>query len=919
MTKTPKVTVILTSYNHANYLRESIDSVLQQTFTDFELLILDDASMDDSWQIINSYSDPRIRAFQNEINRLGEFPGLFPEKATGEFIAIHHSDDVWEPEKLEKQVHFLDDHPEVGAVFTNAMIIGERGEPFEDKTHFYYHIFDQPNRSRYEWLNFFFYHGNALCHPSVLIRRLCYENCGTYRRGLAQTPDFDMWIRLCLKYEIHVLPEKLVRFRVRSNEMNASGDRPATHIRGNFEFIQVLNNYRTIQTSEEFLKIFPNASEYFSPEGYDIDFALAMVALQTDMANIYKFFGLQLLFDAINDPDQGKKINSLYNFGSKEFIFLTFMNDVFSSEKEQMLQAQTARAQVQAARAQALTAQVQAITTYAEGLAAQGVQKDQKLQEMVNSKAWKLALILRKIRLALIPRNSLQEKPVRYALALLRKVRGVLKRILLFLRRDLYYLENNGLKETLLTIAHRITRSKPSIVKLDASTGASLQKILECLNIPLESEDVLSALITAKGRKKTSQIMAKIVGVEKMLSAPGKVGVSPIIQTSQLPPARPKAGKGNILFITGEFPSPYHGGGNRVLNFIKLLSENNNIYLCTCFFKKEDEKDLPELASYCHAILKIPLERFGGNQAEIRKLIGRTSMDIVHYEWPRSLENYDPGYGKIHIFTYMEAVSLRLLMEMDCLTPLSTVWLEKFEQLAYVLQLEFSGASRMDARIAVTRKDAEFFRNLYPFQKYAILNHGVNFEDFVLPEIEPEPHSLVFVGNYRHYPNVDALEFFFNEIWESILKNIPDVRINLVGAHPPENITRRADGEHIFVIGEVADVRPYIQKASVCIAPLISGVGLRGKVLEYAALRRPFVATSLATTDLIFKNGIDYLCADTALEFSEKVIALLKDPQLAKRIADAAYETARQNYDTKRLTGFLLSLYDYVEENQNVK
>jgi glycosyltransferase involved in cell wall biosynthesis len=205
----PRVSVILTSYNHEKYIREAIKSALAQTFNDFELIIWDDASTDNSWQIINSYTDPRIVAFRNNERRRGIF-GInkaISQITSGEYIAIHHSDDVWEPDKLAKQVAFLDENHEIGAIFTNALAIGEDSKPLNDFSHFYSIIFDQPNRTRHEWLNLFFNRGNALCHPSVLIRRECYDRCGLYRFGLAQVTDFDMWIRLCMKYEIYVLPE----------------------------------------------------------------------------------------------------------------------------------------------------------------------------------------------------------------------------------------------------------------------------------------------------------------------------------------------------------------------------------------------------------------------------------------------------------------------------------------------------------------------------------------------------------------------------------------------------------------------------------------------------------------------------------------------------------------------------------------
>ncbi|NLJ19748.1 MAG: glycosyltransferase, partial [Bacteroidales bacterium] len=130
MKKNIKVSIVLSSYNHEKYIKKAIDSALNQTFSDFELIIWDDASSDTSWQIISSYTDPRIRAFRNEKNLGGgNAKKAITEIAVGEYIAIHHSDDIWEPDKLEKQVAFLDANPEIGAVFSQAQIIDENGDP----------------------------------------------------------------------------------------------------------------------------------------------------------------------------------------------------------------------------------------------------------------------------------------------------------------------------------------------------------------------------------------------------------------------------------------------------------------------------------------------------------------------------------------------------------------------------------------------------------------------------------------------------------------------------------------------------------------------------------------------------------------------------------------------------------------------
>lgn len=332
MQKNPKVSIILTSYNHEKYIKDAIDSALNQTFSDFELIIWDDASTDESWRIITEYSDPRIQAYKNEINIGGGNSRKAIEGVTqGEYIAIHHSDDIWEPQKLEKQVAFLDTHPEVGAVFSLASIIDENGDPFTDVTNFYYRIFDQPNRTRFEWLNFFFYKGNALCHPSILIRKKCYDDCGTYRLGMAQLPDLDMWVRLCLQYEIHVLPEKLVRYRVRAGQQNASSSRADTRIRHAFEWLHIYENYRAIRSTDELLKIFPEAAEYNTLQGCDIGYVLAMMALKKEGRERPErdLFGLNMLFEIFSDPERAQKVQDLYGFKNRDFINLTGEYDNF--------------------------------------------------------------------------------------------------------------------------------------------------------------------------------------------------------------------------------------------------------------------------------------------------------------------------------------------------------------------------------------------------------------------------------------------------------------------------------------------------------------------------------------------------------------------------------------------------------------
>ncbi len=329
----PKVSVILTSLNHAKFICEAIDSTLNQTFTDFELIILDDASSDNSWDLINQYSDPRIKAFRSE--RQGEDVFLLnraiSELVTGEHIAIHHSDDVWEVDKLGKQVAYLEAHTEVGAVFTWAQIIDENGIESENSW------FKQENKSQWQWLNQLFHEQNHLSHPSVLIRKQCYQDVGLYRQGLAQTGDAEMWSRVLTRFSIHIIQEKITKHRRFSDKSNTSGHRIEVAIRASNEWNVLRENYLSIANFEDIVATFPNLERFRNPEGFDNKFLLAMACLYECKQRSAWQLGLTWLFDLLNDKTRYEKIRELYSFSYLDFIRLTAEFDVYFVERDEQI------------------------------------------------------------------------------------------------------------------------------------------------------------------------------------------------------------------------------------------------------------------------------------------------------------------------------------------------------------------------------------------------------------------------------------------------------------------------------------------------------------------------------------------------------------------------------------------------------
>ncbi len=324
----PRISVCIPSYNHENYIAGTIQSVLSQTYQDFEIVVVDDGSVDGTVAAIQTFDDPRLRLFSFPRNQGAcKASNHAILQSTGEFIAILNSDDEFLPHKLETQVRFLDEHPEVGAVFGYPQIIDQDGSVIPDSPQ--REVFVRENRSRFEWLRYFFIVGNCLCHPTILIRRSCYEKIGLYDLRLAQLPDFDMWVRLCTSHEIHIIPENLINFRVHRNEENASGRNPTNLSRLTLEFFQVLNHYLDSKISSQFRYIFPDIIENLSDFRSNlVPFYLATIALQVELIP-NKLFGLQTLFDVLKDDAIAEQLSQLYDFTYANFLDLTKQYDLF--------------------------------------------------------------------------------------------------------------------------------------------------------------------------------------------------------------------------------------------------------------------------------------------------------------------------------------------------------------------------------------------------------------------------------------------------------------------------------------------------------------------------------------------------------------------------------------------------------------
>lgn len=212
MNKKPLVTVFTPVYNCGEYLQETIESVLNQTFTDFEYLLVDDCSTDNSVAIIEQFSDPRIRLIKNRENKgISYNRNLGIEKSNGKYLAMLDGDDIALDTRLEKQIEFLERNPDYGILGTSVINMDSSGTPFNQDIQF--GIPDEQIPSRMLFNNYI-YTSSATINKNYLTDDL------RFKEEFVVAEDYELWIRLIRNCKIGIIREKLIKYRIHDSSIS---------------------------------------------------------------------------------------------------------------------------------------------------------------------------------------------------------------------------------------------------------------------------------------------------------------------------------------------------------------------------------------------------------------------------------------------------------------------------------------------------------------------------------------------------------------------------------------------------------------------------------------------------------------------------------------------------------------------------
>ena len=210
----PQVTIVIPAYNSMSYLPQTLESVFQQTYEDFEVIVVNDGSTDETEKYVSSLNDPRLKLINQANQGLSGARNTGITNAQGKYIAFLDADDLWKPSKLAKQVRCLEERSEVGLVYTWTALADQNCKPTGRLI-----VSDAEGDV---WLQLLTELNFIGCGSTPLIRKNCFETVGLFDLELVVTEDWDMWLRIAANYPFAVIKEPLVLYRASPTSLSKS-------------------------------------------------------------------------------------------------------------------------------------------------------------------------------------------------------------------------------------------------------------------------------------------------------------------------------------------------------------------------------------------------------------------------------------------------------------------------------------------------------------------------------------------------------------------------------------------------------------------------------------------------------------------------------------------------------------------------
>ena len=384
-----------------------------------------------------------------------------------------------------------------------------------------------------------------------------------------------------------------------------------------------------------------------------------------------------------------------------------------------------------------------------------------------------------------------------------------------------------------------------------------------------------------------------------------------------------------LMWFSHFVPYPPRGGApQRSFNLIRQASKSWKVSLVAFNLEGHDPARLaeyqPELRKHCETVefWELPIrwrsplwwarlawspiypEPYGcrslwspGLAARWKQTLDRLRPALVHFD-SIDLGMFAPaaeGFRKALNHHNCESAMAYRRAEKEP-NPLKKAYL--WHQARKLERLERELCPRFDVNLAVSQLDVQTLQQGSPKAHFHVVENGTD-TDYFRPASENnvEPHSLIFAGSLRWYPNVSAIRFFVSEVWPRLKRQCPAVRLYLAGQKPPDSLVEwLRKYPDIIVIPTPEDIRPWVWKAAVFICPILDGGGTKLKILDALALGKAVVSTRIGCEGLQVREGVDVLLADTPENFTAQVKRALEDTELRKRLGESGRRVVEEKY-----------------------
>lgn len=403
-----------------------------------------------------------------------------------------------------------------------------------------------------------------------------------------------------------------------------------------------------------------------------------------------------------------------------------------------------------------------------------------------------------------------------------------------------------------------------------------------------------------------------------LIRAAGKNRVDNMVELSAEPspelPDRPL----RILFACWEVPSLRHGGGVCMSNLLMGLSKKHQVTVLHPF-SLEESGWIEDIRPYVTKIISLPREYhpatyrhdrgipahyFANYVPALRRALeaelASGDYDIVNYEYTTMYSHISaspiPSTLVVHELGYRAKLTSYFKDNRDAQTSM-----DQLQDLLETLHFYTDSLPRACRNlIALTQEDGEALARLQgPETRIFVNTIGVDEERFEPPAAvspDPEAPTLVFLGNYRHPPNVHAAKFFAEEVMPKVTQRHPKARFLIIGSHLPPELEEAAQSPCIEVTGFVDDFRPFLWQATAFVAPIFVGAGMRVKILEAMACGCPIISTELGMNGLGSDAGVHYLHAETAEEFAVAACRLIEEPTFGSGLGAEARRLVEERH-----------------------